>query len=181
MCSYAHHVLQSPQLSIHLEPCALHGVAITKTRAAVMKTAAAALCSFTRWLRVERNMGALTTQIVRIVSDAVEVRREPRPLDAVSKGAMLIDVLYAGSDSLYLWHGRRGQTVRSSLLEDLQRLFSVVDVDTSDQWIVGGFVSEDSDAHLVEGRPVGSRLFESGEAGVEAVVVAVLSFVTGRS
>jgi len=51
----------------------------------------------------------------------------------------------------------------------------------SDEWIVWDYVEAESDAHLLEGRPVGSKLWESREAAVEAVVVAVLSFTTGKA
>jgi hypothetical protein len=62
---------------LHAEPCAAHGVALSRAEGAAGSRRGAALVSLSKWLRTAKNSGALLDAIARQVSETVVMERRP--------------------------------------------------------------------------------------------------------
>ena len=173
-----------PRITFHNEPCALHGCALVKLRCPTSKQVAAALYSFTRWLRIGKNFAALTDAIYMLVDEKLEVRDAPRPKEECNRAKAFIEVLYGNDLQDFFWvtHKRDLQAHKTSLLTDLERLIAVVDLGTkSDTIVFWNMVGPESAAHLEDGVRVGSRIFTSKQNIVEHVATPIINFCLGRA
>ena len=99
-----------------VEPCAAHGVAITKTHARASRQVAAGIISFTRWTRASRTLDTLYDEVARQVSTNLVVPRTPRPQEESLRAAALLTGLYGGDEYDALWApsgARRGESKAS--------------------------------------------------------------------
>lgn len=173
-----------PRITFHNEPCALHGCALVKQRCPTSKQMAAALYSFTRWLRIGKNYTAVTDEVHKLVDNMLEIRDEARPKEERDKAKEFIQVLYGNDMEEHFWvkHKRDGLNHKTSLLLDLESLIDIVDLGTNSNKLVWwNRVSAESTQQLQEGRPVGSRIFTDRKDMVEHVAVPIINFCLGRS
>lgn len=91
-------IFESPSLDRSVlavaEPCAAHGVALSKARAVEGKALVATASSFTCLSKNWRFMDALRDSIIDLVSKHLTIKREARPRDHVEATRRLIQVLF---------------------------------------------------------------------------------------
>lgn len=183
MCSNLHHNVKENRVGLHVEMCGLHGIAIVKSRAPLMKKSSAALFSFTRWTRIGSNRDALSARIQEGIAANFRVLRERRPEDVKRRSESLVELLYGGRDSPHLsvWSKRQNRRVPNGLCQDLQALARHVDFDcTTSRWTFWNYIEEGDEGFLGQGSVVGGPMYDSDDDCLEAVTVVVLNFVTGR-
>ena len=78
---------------VHVQLCALHGVALAKGRATLFKSLGAALHSFTTWLRTMRNVEALEGAIRARLRTCIVVRPGKRPQRCADESVELVKLL----------------------------------------------------------------------------------------
>lgn len=123
---------------LHVEPCGLHGVALVKNKSPSSKQIMSALYSFTKWVRVGKNIEGLSSQIATLIKNNLHVRRAPRPQGARSRSLHMLEVLYGKlEDSEYMWHDskKHQRKVKSSLLEDLESFLEVSELEATGRMV----------------------------------------------
>ena len=172
-------------LYLHLEPCALHGVALVKQRCSWLKSIMTALRSFTRWLRVGKNLQGLSEHLTALIRGGVVVRRAERPQEARERAKKIVELLYGDLEtSTFLWRTckKTNAKVKSVLLLDLESLIDSLDFDANaTKFTFWNYVSVDSEDHKVLGKAVGSAAIETAEQAGDRIATPVLGFLTGRA
>jgi hypothetical protein len=185
VCSHVHKNLGGLPIFIHVEPCALHGVALVKSRAPSAKNIVSALHSFSRWVRIEKNISALTDRMSEIITSSLKVRRAQRPPEIQQRGLKVIELLYGDlQTSEYLWRidKRTQRKVKTRLHEELEALIGVVDfAGKGGAFVHWNYVEESSDDHRILDKPVGSSVCSSREESATRVAIPLLNFLVGRS
>jgi hypothetical protein len=176
-------ILKTHKILIHMEPCAMHGIALVKNRVGSVKSITAALVSFTKWLRVSANHDAFAKALIESVRATLVIRSTPKLDEHRSRAQAFIDLLFGGAASSYLWKkDRHGNQVKKSLLTDLEEVLQYCSFDVGGPASVfWNSVEEGSDEHLVLGMAVGSKLYNSREQGIERVGAAFHNFFCGRT
>ena len=168
----------------HVELCNLHGVSLVKNRATDQKTIAAALFSYTRWLRGSKNNALLVDGVMARLHDHVEMRNEQRPANARNESLELIRLIYGSFSASFFWRKcKRTKTmVKSQLLLALERLCDMVDLQaTSTTICFWNVVSPGSHWHEVHNKPIGSVIFQDKKECGEAVGSAVVNVIAQRA
>lgn len=169
---------------VYAEVCGMHGCSLVKQRCRTSRELATALHSFTRWLRVARNFDELSKAIHGQVSERLQVRVGLRPSRAHGDSMKVAEVLYGELYSGFLSQagpaGHRSE--KSRLCRDLEALCACVDMSAAGDAIVFyNSVTADSDEHLLDGRPIGSELFETKDMCIEHVALAILRPLMGSA
>ena len=172
----------SPNILPWSELCAAHGCALVKTRAPMLKSLAASLCSFTSWVRYSRNTEVLRTAIKDIVSRALVVVRAPPNPEHASTSSAIVSTLYGGSsEPLWKWNKKMRRCAPSPLKKEFDLFCQVAPCGRPGaQWTHNCFVACGSDEHR-RGMRIGAPCCESRGQSVEKVVGAISTIVIGRA
>ena len=166
------------------ELCAAHGVALVKTKAAMVKSLSAALCSFTLWTKVSRNIEVLEAELSDQIALNFEIRRSHCPEEFAETGERLITAIWGGKDSsaLWRWDAKLGCNVETPLQGDLKAMCRVCTFGKGGGpvWVHFCYVTAGSPENIA-GRPVGSRCCSSTKEAVNKVAVLVKNLCTGRA
>ena len=180
MCDQVFHKIPCTNLLCHVEPCALHGVALVRSRGKVAKQIASALYSFTRWVRIFKNRDALVRTLFSLIKTNLQIRRERRPEEDMERNRQILESVCGDlTSSEYLWnkpkHG--GPPQKKPLLLTLEAVRDTVSVDL----VTYNFVEEDSDDHLVLGKAVGSPITEDRRELEDLAATPLLDFLSARA
>ena len=182
MCDHAYHRLQHPNLLIHVEPCALHGIALVKSRAKVSRSVAAALFSFTRWVRISKNHEALAMALYKVIESRLTVRQEARPAELRQRGEALVKALYGEFESEHFWKkNKTGEAYKTTLLTNLEDICKVHDFGSADPFVFWNSVAEGSDDHVVSGKRIGATVTRDRKEMVNRIARPMLDFLSGNA
>lgn len=172
--------------------CTLHRVAISRSRIKKITALAAALQSFSKFIRVGKNLQALAASVRRVVQPMVRVVRASRPQIYKDRAKRLIELLYRGdgNDSYLYKNLPDGSREATSLLVDLESLLQVIDLrlpsdaggdqpegDVLIHWCA---VEVGSEEHA-RGLLVGSPCCESAEQAFEKTVAPIQKWMAGKA
>ena len=163
------------------ELCAAHGVALVKTKAAMVKSLSSSLCAFTLWTKFAKNIEALEKELRVQVCQSFEVRRCP-PSDGFMKpGLQLVDAIWGGraSQALRRWNEKKACYQSTPFCDDLMALCKVCSFDQSGpMWVHFCYTTEE---HAADGTPVGSPCCSTRQEAIDKCWVPLKNLVTGRA
>lgn len=150
---------------------------------------AAALQSFSRWLKVGKNLDALVGAIQWLVRQTLRVHQGRRPEVYSERQAVFLNGLYGDGQDEYMFVTKGGETVPTDMHLALLAFLRVFDLEPASDgsgpcaptvlthWC---YTEEDSVEHR-EGRAVGSPCCDSRDESVDKVLTPILAFIVGRS
>lgn len=117
-----------------IEPCAAHGIALTKARPRDAKSDFVKVShTLSTLMRQNRFATGLRDAIVSVLEEKLEIRYEPRPDENREKTKQIMGWLFGDErqDHLYV-KGPNGQRKPGRLLQDVEELIDVLDVGLAD-------------------------------------------------
>lgn len=170
----------------HSEMCALHGLALAKSRPTAGKQLVGDARTFATLTRQNRFHGAFRAQLLDLIATKLVVRHEARPRELVERTAALRDLLFGNADSdstLFYKQASDGSRRRTKLLEDLEALCAVVDLGpgTPDSLVHWCHTSAGANGVADSGRRLGSPCCSDREQAVCRVAAPILNFFCNRA
>jgi hypothetical protein len=171
----------------HSHLCSLHRAAIARSRVQGFAAIAAALQSFTRFIRISKNMEGLVSSVHHVVSQALVVVRRPRPDVFGERARKLSDLMFkSGSDDYLYKQLPDGSRVKTALHEDIDQLLRVTDLWLADE---GGthrithwcYVRAGSFEHTKLGMQVGAPCCASAEESLDKTLAPIVCWLTSKS
>ena len=183
--------LQLPNIFVFSHLCSLHRVAIARSRVKMVQAIVNALSSFTRWLRVGKNSGALVDALSFVISRDLRIERRARPVEFEHNADRFVEFLYKHGGDEFMWTTTaKGERKRTGFHDDLLDYMSTIDLGTAEQLAANGgqfqlthwcFVTADSDDHRLRGKAVGSRCCTSRSESVDKVSAPIVKFMVTRA
>ena len=164
------------RLLVWAEPCALHGVALVRSRCQCSKRLASALYSLSRWLRLSRNLQAFAGALESAVAARIQVVEAPRP-QRLRRQAQLVASALFGDTAEVLY---RESGAKTPFHQALERLVERWDFNAETEAItVWNYVALDSAEEQRMGRAVGSRVTQNRAQAAAHASEPLLALLTG--
>ena len=184
LCGWIESELKQPRVVFHPELCNLQGTALVKNRATSLKEVAAALCSYTRWLRNSRHHSLLVEGIKQRLDSHLSIKQEERPASHREQSLAVVKAIYGDFGASFFWRTckKTGQLAKTQLLLSLERLSDVMDLQgAATEVVCWNLVSHGSYEHEVLKMPIGEVIGRTREDCLQRVCTPVLQLLTNRA
>ena len=176
----------------HMEPCMAHGWSLIKGRIKAFERIAAAIHSFSRLMKIDKNLESFCNALTEVVAASLRRSFEARPFHLAERSNSLLRALLVHGDDSHMYHtGKDGIRRGTSRLADLHAIVDQVDLFDigEDVRVAPGdvpvyhwcYVTEDSDDHVLRGKPVGSPCCDSVDESVLKVVEPYHDWCSARA
>ena len=174
LCDWLYHARQQRRCLLHAEPCGVHGCALVKGRSSALKRISSALYSFTRWVRIGRNLQSLSEGLSYTVSQRLVVRETARHPAGKTRSLSIIKAIYGDLTSEYLWREskRTGDKEKTTLLLDLEALCEVINLGEKELVFYNRIGDDDAG---------GGEIYGSRQECVDAVLVPLLNLLASKA